>query len=354
MNTAECKDYQNKTDTKAKLKVHASSTPRPDVDEDNDIVTWGVDPEQVNQLDQKIAKLEAIEKSIQTREKAMADAQRLSEERAKILEDQLLRLEERQKAEEAERAMQAELMSNAMGSVPGTGRSSAQSSARGPPPQHHASARRGTGRGSAPPSARGGGGPPTDRSSARSHHPPASARHSNPPTARSAREEGIPKDAPRMTHEGVEWVQLWDPDESATYWYCESTQAAQWETPGEPVYDYSYDSGYDTDHTSGAMTDYSTDYASGAESEWSEWRNDGDWQEYWDESAQAKYWYNEMTGEASWTAPEDLGGGGGGAGGTASVPASARQMPEEWVSYVDEATGQEYWYNSRTGETSWA
>ena len=157
-----------------------------------------------------------------------------------------------------------------------------------------------------------------------------------------------------MMHENVEWVQLWDPDEKATYWYCETTQAAQWETPGETPYDYNqhYDSGYDTDHT-GAMTDYSTDYASGAESEYSEWRDDGEWQEYWDESAQAKYWYNEATGEASWTPPEGQGDGGGG-GASASVPASAREMPDEWVSYVDETTGQEYWYNSRTGETSWA
>lgn len=25
-----------------------------------------------------------------------------------------------------------------------------------------------------------------------------------------------------------------------------------------------------------------------------------------------------------------------------------------WASYIDEATGQEYWYNTITGETSWA
>ena len=28
-----------------------------------------------------------------------------------------------------------------------------------------------------------------------------------------------------------------------------------------------------------------------------------DWQEYWDDNAQAKYYYNEATGEASWTKP---------------------------------------------------
>ena len=27
---------------------------------------------------------------------------------------------------------------------------------------------------------------------------------------------------------------------------------------------------------------------------------------------------------------------------------------EDWVSSVDEVTGQEYWYNIKTGESSWA
>ena len=352
MKAAEWKEYQKKTDRKAKLRVLAAGTPRKDVDEDNDIVTWGVDPDQVTEIDEKIAKLERIEKNILEREKAMAESQRMSEERAKLLEDQLRKMEERQKAEEAERAIQSELMANAMGSLPGTGRSSAPGSARnGPPPVHNPSARRGTGRGSAPPSARGGTLGPAGSARGDTTGPAASARHSAPPTARSARESAIPADAPRMMHEGVEWVQLWDPDEKATYWYCESTQAAQWETPGEPVQDYYTESGYDTDHT-GAMTDYSTDYTSGAESEYSEWHNDGDWQEYWDDNAQAKYYYNEATGEASWTKPEGMQDAPQGAG--MNVPASARQMPEEWVSYVDEATGQEYWYNSITGETAWA
>jgi len=42
------------------------------------------------------------------------------------------------------------------------------------------------------------------------------------------------------------------------------------------------------------MTDYSTDwYESGGENTDSEYSTGGDsWQEYYDESAQAKYWYN--------------------------------------------------------------
>lgn len=42
-------------------------------------------------------------------------------------------------------------------------------------------------------------------------------------------------------------------------------------------------------------------------------------------------------------------------------PSSSRSLPPDsgrgngdWMSYIDDATGQEYWYNSVTGETSWA
>ena len=28
-----------------------------------------------------------------------------------------------------------------------------------------------------------------------------------------------------------------------------------------------------------------------------------DWEEFYDESARAKYWFNKITGEASWTQP---------------------------------------------------
>ena len=34
------------------------------------------------------------------------------------------------------------------------------------------------------------------------------------------------------------------------------------------------------------------------------------WQEFYDDSAQAKYWYNAATGEASWVQPEDQKQGG--------------------------------------------
>jgi len=352
---AEWKRYQEDSGRRAKLKVLAGGTPRhkhdSDDDEKPDITTWGIDPQQVSEMDAKIRRLEEIEKNIERKEQAMKKSQEESEKRAKELQDQLKKLEEKQMADEANRLMQMEILKQAMGSggpmqsgrsmmSTGGGRG-ASGGGRGP-----MSARGGRG-GPGPPSARSqpgsARGAPGGQASA-----PQSARHSAPPTARSAREgAGIPPDAPRMTYEGREWVQLFDPDEKATYWYCEATQAAQWEEPGTTP--EVYDSGYDTE---GAMTDYSTDYYSGAETDYSEYQGDSVWVEYWDESAQAKYWYNNETGEASWTKPDGVPGDDPPP--QAFVPQSAREFPDEWVSYIDDATNQEYWYNSKTGETSWA
>ena len=35
------------------------------------------------------------------------------------------------------------------------------------------------------------------------------------------------------------------------------------------------------------------------------------------------------------------------------VPAAAYEAPDDWISYFDAETQQEYWYNTKTGETSW-
>ena len=66
------------------------------------------------------------------------------------------------------------------------------------------------------------------------------------------------------------------------------------------------------DHHHSVMTDYTMDsYGGGNDSFYSEYGGSDEaypeWQEFWDESAQAKYWYNNITGEASWTKPPELG-----------------------------------------------
>jgi hypothetical protein len=286
----------------------------------------GIDLEQIKEIDEKIARMEELERRIADKEKAMQDAALKAEERTQALEKAIKAMEERAKAEEAERAIQKELLSMAAGPI----------SNRSP----YNSARPGTGQGSA----RGGGhGPPSARPSARDQ----------PPSARSARGgAGIPPDAPKVTFQGDTWVQLWDPDERANYWYCERTQQAQWEEPGAPPDNHS---GYES---SGAMTDYSTDgYTSGGSVSGSEWGGDeSEWQEFWDESAQAKYWYNNSSGEASWTKPAALDNASLNSS-MASIPVSARSSAAgamDWVSYLDEETGQEYLFHAKTGETSWA
>eukprot|EP01041_Mallomonas_annulata_P005871 gene5871-11861_t len=189
--------------------------------------------------------------------------------------------------------------------------------------------------------------------------PLASARA--PPTGRTARDDPIPQDAPRIVHEGALWVQLWDPAENSWYWYCQDTQVSQWEQPGAGDVDNIPEQGYES---SDAMTDYSTDH-DGSEGNYTD-SEFGDtasgWQEFWDEQAQAKYWYNYETGEATWTRPEELESNAGASVNTSdsiSIPDVSAATTgvvtggSEWVSYVDADTGQEYWYNSVTGETSW-
>ena len=99
---------------------------------------------------------------------------------------------------------------------------------------------------------------------------------------------------------------------------------AQWEVPGtlqspegrSTVVPYFENNDYDNNYNSagtineadesgyesgGAMTDYSTDYNDDrsvytADSDYGEYSQSlSPWQEYWDEQAQAKYWYNTNT-----------------------------------------------------------
>lgn len=62
-----------------------------------------------------------------------------------------------------------------------------------------------------------------------------------------------------------------------------------------------------------------------------------------------------MTGEASWTKPftgedyvmlENV---------TNTTPVGGMDADNlDWISALDDTTGQEYWYNIKTGESSWA
>jgi hypothetical protein len=271
------------------------------------------DDEQRQLFTEKMKRLEDMEKSIQDREKSLIEATKAAEARNAEMQRMLDLMEERRLKTELEMQAQKEILEQVL-SGQLSGRSGFNSARSNKSNRSKRSARR---------------------------------EHSAPPTARSAR-EGIPDDAAVITHEGNKWVQLWDPEEKSNYWYCEKTKEAQWEKPGE-------ESDYDSQ---GGMTDYTSDnYSSGGETTYSGY-GDGmgaseEWQEFWDEQAQAKYWYNNITGEATWQRPGNMWGTLS-ARSSSKIPAAAKgNSAGDWVSYIDESTGQEYWYNAVTGESSW-
>lgn len=245
--------------------------------------------QQAEEMNERIRKLEEIERNIREKEEKMAEYARKSEEQAQAMQAALLMMQEQAKKQEADRLAQQQLMAMAAGPM------SHRSDYASPFSTQQRRAMDTGGHNNTMP-----------MSSRRSV--PNSARHPDaPPTARSARGgAAIPPDAAHITYNGEDWVQLWDPDEAAYYWYCERTQWAQWDEPGAAnnassvtiVANYlqnvneADDSGYES---AGAMTDWSTDhddqsaYTSDSEYESSVW------QEFWDESAQAKYWYNNLT-----------------------------------------------------------
>ena len=70
-----------------------------------------------------------------------------------------------------------------------------------------------------------------------------------------------------------------------------------------------------------------------------------------DDSSGATYYFNTVSGESSWTAPE-----GWESEVNAETEASAAEAPteeEEWTEVLDEGSGQTYYFNSVTGESSW-
>lgn len=258
----------------------ASSTPVLDV----------VSMKQTEEMMERFQKLDQMERQLRERAEKMEEFERASKAREEAMEKALRLIEEQTKKAEADRLAQQQLLMMAAG--PMSHRSDYAS-----PFSTQQRRMMGTG-------PRNGTMP---LASARRSVPNSARVPDAPPTARSARGgAGIPPDAARMTYNGEDWVQLWDPDEAAYYWYCERTQFAQWDAPGAAnnassatmVANYHNandgdDSGYES---AGAMTDYSTDH----NDEYSAYTDetgydDTVWHEYWDESAQAKYWYNEIT-----------------------------------------------------------
>ena len=69
----------------------------------------------------------------------------------------------------------------------------------------------------------------------------------------------------------------------------------------------------------------------------------GEWESAVDAATGKTYYFNNRTGETTWTKPEGLGG----------EDEGGQEDEEEWVKRFDPATGHAYWENRATKETRW-
>lgn len=65
-----------------------------------------------------------------------------------------------------------------------------------------------------------------------------------------------------------------------------------------------------------------------------------EWQKFVDDGSGATYYYNARTGESSWSEPEGF-------------VASAALKPPRWRRVTDESSGRVYYYDEANGVTQW-
>ena len=79
------------------------------------------------------------------------------------------------------------------------------------------------------------------------------------------------------------------------------------------------------------------------------------WIEAIDPDSNNKYWYNSLTGESTWSDPNDINNDNNNVIETSSSveSASAVSAASYWIEAVDPTTNNIYYYNTLTGESSW-
>eukprot|EP00537_Pseudo-nitzschia_pungens_P011057 CAMPEP_0172385446 /NCGR_PEP_ID=MMETSP1061-20121228/3118_1 /TAXON_ID=37318 /ORGANISM="Pseudo-nitzschia pungens, Strain cf. pungens" /LENGTH=1522 /DNA_ID=CAMNT_0013114481 /DNA_START=89 /DNA_END=4660 /DNA_ORIENTATION=+ len=140
-----------------------------------------------------------------------------------------------------------------------------------------------------------------------------------------------------------DWVETTDPGSGATYYFNTKTNETSWEKPWETPA---------ADSADAAMTETELATATESAAEPAEASDESDWTETVDPSSGSIYYYNSKTGETSWEKPD--------AAATESTDAVAANdetepasQESQWVEATDPSSGNTYYYNSITGETSW-
>jgi hypothetical protein len=130
------------------------------------------------------------------------------------------------------------------------------------------------------------------------------------------------------------WVEAVAEDSGATYFYHSGTGDVSWE---RPIGDFKViEGGNEMTNTSTDETTISVVAASTSSVD--------DWVETMDDTTGQCYYYNAKTGVTSWEKPTTL---------AIVQEATVSEENEDWAEVVEPTSGQVYYYNAKTGETSW-
>ena len=166
-------------------------------------------------------------------------------------------------------------------------------------------------------------------------------------------EEGLPDD----------WVETKDPAGGQIYYYNTATQETSWERPSHPVQAEDYDSAIESKEALPSQQEEleqdEIDQPSAL----------GEWSEEIDPQSGQVYYYNRSTMETRWDSPKTLEKEEPSAevnveesgreeeeadeDKSSEVEGDSSDMPVDWTEAVDPASGNIFYYNTVTGETSW-
>ena len=126
-----------------------------------------------------------------------------------------------------------------------------------------------------------------------------------------------------------DWVETTDPTSGKTYYFNSKTNETSWTKPNSST----------VVEESATTAQHNVD-------------GDNDWSETIDPSSGKTYYYNNKTGETSWEKPSS--NTSNDTDNTTSATAhNEASQDSSWVEATDPASGNIYYYNSETGETSW-